>query len=356
MDVRSGVRLADLTTLRLGGPATALVEAATDDDLVSTVRELDAAGGPGSVLIVGGGSNLVVSDDGFPGTVVRVATRGVQRLRGGEVAEGSVRLEVAAGEPWDDLVASTLTDGLAGLEALSGIPGLAGATPIQNVGAYGQEVASVVRSVRVLDRSDGSIRMLDHGDCGFGYRDSVFRRSSRYVVLSVAYELRADRAGSPVRYAELAAALGVPAGATAPAARVREAVLGLRRTKGMVLDPGDPDTVSAGSFFTNPVVGPAELGQVPDAAPKFPAPGGMVKLSAAWLIEQAGFGKGYGHGDARISGKHTLALTNRGSATTAGLLALAAEVAAGVEARFGIRLSPEPVLVGCSLDAGPPTP
>jgi UDP-N-acetylmuramate dehydrogenase len=348
VDVRTGVRLADLTTLRLGGPADRLVQAVTEAELVQTVLATDADGT--AVLVLGGGSNLVVSDDGFAGTVVQVATSGVTVTA---AAAGRVRLEVAAGEPWDDIVARTVDEGLAGVEALSGIPGLTGATPIQNVGAYGQEACAVIDHVRVLDRATGVVGVLAGADCRFGYRTSALKNSDRRVVLSVAFDLRRARSGDPVRYRELADALGVRIGDSAPAHRVREAVLALRAAKAMLLDPGDPDTASAGSFFTNPVLDPAGLAAVPDTAPRYPVAGGMVKLSAAWLIEQAGFQRGYGHGDARISSRHTLALTNRGSATTAQLLALAAEVVAGVEARFGVRLTAEPALVGCSLPTSP---
>jgi UDP-N-acetylmuramate dehydrogenase len=259
------------------------------------------------------------------------------------------RLTVAAGEPWDDLVASTVADGFGGVAALSGIPGLAGATPIQNVGAYGQEVASVVVSVRVLDRRTGEVGALGPDELGFGYRDSRLKHDHSLVVLALTLSLPARP--PDVRYAELARALGVEVGATATPADVRVAVLGLRRGKGMVLDPADPDTRSAGSFFTNPVLPDDDprLAALPGSAPRYPAAPGSVKVSAAWLIEQAGIPRGYGRGDARISTKHTLALTNRGSATTADLLAVAGEVAAAVRARFGIELVPEPVLVGCAL-------
>lgn len=345
----TGIRLADLTTLRLGGPPEAAVRVDTEAELVEVVRDLDASGA--ELLLVGGGSNLVVADEGFAGTVVLVRTRGIATV---EAGVGEVDLTVAAGEPWDDLVLATVRDGFGELAALSGIPGLAGATPIQNVGAYGQEVASVVRSVRVLDRASGAIEELGPAGCGFGYRDSAFRRDRRYVVLAVTLRLR-RRSRTPVRYAELAGSLGVPAGADAPAAAVREAVLHLRRSKGMVIDPvspggrPDPDTVSVGSFFTNPVLPAAEASRLPAEAPRFPVGDGRLKLSAAWLIEAAGFGRGYGHGAARISSRHSLALTNRGGATTAELLALAGEIVVAVRDRFGVTLVPEPVLVGCSL-------
>lgn len=338
----SPVDLSAMTTLRLGGPARRVVEARSEDELVATVRACDAAGEP--LLVLAGGSNVVVSDAGFDGTVVRVLARGVER-------EGA-RLRIAAGEPWDDVVAGAVEAGLAGIECLAGIPGSSGATPIQNVGAYGQEVSETIVSVRALDRRDGEVRELAPGACGFSYRSSAFKRTpGRWVVLSVAFALEQSRLSAPVRYAELARALDVAVGGRAPLGDVREAVLALRRGKGMVLDGGDPDTVSAGSFFTNPIVEPAVLDAVAQAAgaapPAWPEPDGRVKTSAAWLIERAGFARG--HGDPSgiaISSKHVLALTNRGAGTTAQLLALAREIAAGVHVRFGVELVPEPVLVG----------
>ena len=349
-------RLADHTTLRLGGPAERWVRATTEDELVAAVSEADAAGRP--VLVLGGGSNLVVADDGFPGTVVEVATGGIVPdvdVDGGDPAAaascGGVMVTVAAGEAWDDLVAHAVGRGWAGVEALSGIPGSVGATPVQNVGAYGQEVSQTIASVRVWDRVLRGVRTFANADCRFGYRTSRFKADpGRHVVLSVTFQLRVGTLGQPVAYAELARALGVEVGQRAALGDVREAVLGLRRGKGMVLDAADPDTWSAGSFFTNPVVDPA---LVPDGAPAWPQPDGQAKTSAAWLIEHAGFGRGHGpergHLRVSLSTKHTLALTNRGGATTADLLALAREVRDGVDRRFGIRLVNEPVLVGCEL-------
>jgi UDP-N-acetylmuramate dehydrogenase len=338
--------LSDHTTLRLGGPARAWVRATTDDELVDAVRRADEAGEP--VLVLGGGSNLVVADEGFPGTVVEVATRGVTADSASDDPTcGGVVVEVAAGESWDDFVATAVERRWVGLEALSGIPGSVGATPIQNVGAYGQEVAQTVARVRVWDRRLRGIRTFAAADCGFGYRTSRFKADpSRHVVLGVTFQFRQGELGAPVAYAELARTLGLEPGGRAPMTDVRRAVLGLRVGKGMVLDPADHDTWSAGSFFTNPVLDPD---RVPEGAPAWPQPDGSVKTSAAWLIERSGFGKGYGEGAARLSTKHTLALTNRGDATTADLLALARELRDGVESRFGIRLVNEPVLVGCEL-------
>jgi len=340
---QTGVPLAGLTTLRLGGPAARLVVAETDDEVVETVRAADRRGEP--LLVLGGGSNLVVADAGFDGTVLQVATRGVEVAARAEHA-----LEIAAGVDWDHAVSLAVDEGYAGIEALSGIPGRVGAAPIQNVGAYGQEVAQTVARVRVLDRTTHDVVDLAPDDCGFGYRDSTFKRlPDRYVVLGVAFALEHSRLGAPVRYAELARRLGVAPGARAPAADVRQAVLDLRRGKGMVLDPDDHDTWSAGSFFTNPLLDPADADRLPAEAPRWPERDGRVKTSAAWLIEQAGFGKGYGSGAARVSSKHTLALTNRGGATADDLLALARELRDGVHGRFGVELTVEPVLVGATL-------
>jgi UDP-N-acetylmuramate dehydrogenase len=319
------MELAGLTTLRLGGPAGSLVEARTESEVVEAAR--------GASLILAGGSNVVIADEGVPGTVARIVTRGVERSGG--------RLTVAAGEEWDPLVAMCVAEGLQGFECLSGIPGSVGATPIQNVGAYGQEVSETVESVRVFDRETGRVEEMTPAECGFVYRGSVFKYHDRRVVLSVTFRLNESPVSGPLRYAELARTLDVPIGGSAPLADVREAVLGLRRRKGMVIDPADPDTVSAGSFFTNPI-----LDSAPEGAPAWPEPDGRVKTSAAWLIEQAGFHKGYGNGRAAISTKHTLALVNRGGATTAELMALAHEIADGVQERFGVALHPEPVLVG----------
>ena len=342
------MRLSDLTTLRLGGPAARYLEATSEQALIDAVTEADRAGE--RLLVLAGGSNLVVADEGFPGTVVRIATRGTTR-------EGAT-LEVAAGEPWDPLVADCVAGGLAGVECLAGIPGSVGATPIQNVGAYGQDVAETISAVRVLDRADGAVRTLAPGDCGFTYRSSAFKREpGRWVVLAVSFALEASERSAPIRYPELARTLGVEVGARAPLADVREAVLALRRGKGMVLDPGDADTVSAGSFFTNPVLDAeafaalrARAAERPGAdtpPPAWPDADGHVKTSAAWLIERAGFHRGHGNPEGiAISSKHTLALTNRGAGTTAELVALAREIAGGVQDAFGVALVPEPVLVG----------
>ena len=334
--------LAARTTLRVGGPAGELVEAESEEALIDAVRTADAAGTP--VLVLGGGSNLLVTDDGFDGRVVAVRTSGVQV--DADACGGAV-VRVAAGESWDALAGRAVAEGWIGIEALSGIPGLVGGTPIQNVGAYGQEVGGSIASVRCWDREANAVRTLFAADCRFGYRTSRLKQEpGRWVVLEVVLQLRLGDLGTPVEYAELATRLGVEVGERALAADVRAAVLDLRRGKGMVLDASDHDTWSAGSFFTNPVLEPTAG---PDGAPQWAQPDGTVKTSAAWLIEHAGFGKGYGNDRAALSTKHTLALTNRGSASAEDLLTLAREVRDGVADRFGITLVNEPVLVGCTL-------
>ncbi|WP_446041986.1 UDP-N-acetylmuramate dehydrogenase [Streptomyces sp. SID1121] len=343
--------LAPLTTFRLGGPARRLLTATTDADVVDAVRAADAEGTP--LLVIGGGSNLVIGDKGFDGTALRIATTGFD-------LDGTT-LELAAGEVWTDAVARTVEAGLAGIECLAGIPGSAGATPIQNVGAYGQEVSTTLTEVVAYDRAARETVTLTKDECAFSYRHSRFKEDpARYVVLRVRFVLEdAGGLSAPLKYAETARALGVEPGERVPAALARDTVLKLRAGKGMVLDPEDHDTWSAGSFFTNPILteqayedfltrARARLGD-DVTPPAFPAGEGLRKTSAAWLIDKAGFTKGYGTGPARISGKHTLALTNRGGATTEDLLALAREVVAGVRDAFGITLVNEPVTVGVSL-------
>ena len=331
---RPGPTFAAITTLRVGGPIGNLVTAESADDLVDAACDAEA-------LIVGGGSNLLVGDEGFEGTVVLVRTRGVD-------IDGD-RVTVAAGENWDDFVAAMLAAGRGQLAPLSGIPGSIGATPIQNVGAYGADVSQVIDRVAVYDRRQGCVREITSAACRFGYRTSVFKNSRRFVVVSATFLLPVVRTVSVV-YPQLAAALEVPVGHEAAAGDVREAVLRLRRSKGMVLDDGDHDTWSAGSFFVNPV-----LTEVPAAlsdCPSWPDPAGH-KLSAAWLIEQAGFGRGFtipgGTGRASLSGKHTLALTNRGGASAAEILELAATIRDGVQKKFNVILEPEPQLVGIRM-------
>ena len=346
--VRESVPLAELTTLRVGGPAT-VAECTTTEALADTVRTLDAAGV--AVLLIAGGSNLLIADRGFDGVVVRIATSAV------EIGSELVRAE--AGADWDGVVAATVAAGLGGLECLSGIPGSAGATPVQNVGAYGVEVAQLLRRVRLLDRITGEIRWAAPEELGFGYRTSVLKHSDRAVVLAVELAVNPDGSSAPLRYGELARGFDAAEGEARPSADVREAVLRLRAGKGMVLDAADHDTWSAGSYFTNPVVDHERAQRVIEAIradvgditiPTYPADDG-VKFSAGWLIEHAGFAKGFPGPESvvRLSTKHTLALTNRGAATAADLIELARTVRDGVAGRFGIRLEPEPVTVGLDL-------
>ena len=338
------VHLADLTTLRLGGPAARVIDAKATEEIAAAVSDADAAGQP--VLIVGGGSNLVPADEGWPGVVVRLKSSGVSVADDGD----EVLLRVDAGVPWDGLVARSVEEGWSGLAAMSGIPGLSGATPVQNVGAYGSEVADTIESLTLYDRESIGTTRLSAAECGFGFRTSAFKSSERFVVLDVTFRLRRGKDAAPVRYVELARRLGIEPGEVAPSADVRAAVMELRRSKGMVLDAEDHDTWSVGSFFVNPFV---PTGSAPADCPQWTVDG-QLKLSAAWLIENSGFHKGYGldrgSGRVAVSTKHTLALTNRGGATTAELLNLAREIRAGVESRFGVRLRPEAHLAGASLD------
>jgi UDP-N-acetylmuramate dehydrogenase len=373
------VRLADHTTLHLGGPAARFVPAATEDDLVEAVRAADSE--PEPVLVLGGGSNLVVADEGFPGVVVLAAYAGLRFA----AAAAAVEVTAAAGQDWDELVQQCVAEGLSGIECLSGIPGRAGATPIQNVGAYGQEVAQTITAVRAYDRLSDRVVQLSPAECEFGYRTSMFKRQAsasaragrgagrrtrgaalnpatatgRFVILDVTFQLMPSPLAGPIRYGELGRVLGVTDGGQVPLAAARSAVLELRRGKGMLLDNADPDTRSAGSFFTNPIVPARQFeelvqrlaGAVP--IPHWPESDGQVKLSAAWLIEQAGFGRGFRLPDepdgARISTKHTLALTNPGEASTASLLRLARQIRDGVRTAFGVELANEPTLVGVEL-------
>ena len=333
------------TTLRLGGPAGTLTVAEETDQAVATVRNAAAEGRP--LLVLAGGSNVVIGDAGFPGEVLLLRTRGIQVV---ETRAESVVLRVAAGELWDDFVEYAVSNGWSGVECLSGIPGSAGATPIQNVGAYGQEVAHTIVAVHAYDREHETIRAMSPLECGFAYRSSVFKHHDRFLVTSVDFRLAVSGDSAPIRYAELARSLGVTAGERVPLRQARDTVLKLRAGKGMVLDPDDKDTWSVGSFFTNPVVSDERWAQLGlDHAPHWPADDGAVKIAAGWLIEHAGFPKGFAGDRVAISSKHTLALTNRGSGSAAGLLGLARTIRDGVRDRFGIELHPEPVLVNCAL-------
>ncbi len=348
--------LADLTTMRVGGSARRLMTVETIDELVDTVRECDEAQDP--LLVLSGGSNVVIADEGFDGTVVRIATHGIS-VESSDAC-GGVFVRVAAGESWDDLVAHACANDWSGIEALSGIPGLTGATPVQNVGAYGQDVSQTIAQVRVWDRREQAVRMFASADCRFTYRHSIFKGRDRYVVLDVVFQLRPADLSQPIAYADLASGLGVGVGDRVPLAQARAAVLEQRGRRGMVLDATDHDTWSCGSFFTNPILSAREFesfeqraGQVLGSAgprpPRFPSDEG-IKTAAAWLIDKAGFGKGYAlPGPAALSTKHTLAVTNRGSATAADILALACEVRDGVHDAFGVTLQPEPVMVGHTI-------
>ena len=345
--------LADHTTLRLGGPAMSVTEATTEDELVRAVTAADDAGE--NLLLLAGGSNLVIGDEGIAGPVVLIRTSGIESDPGDDAI-----LHVAAGEPWDPFVARCVEEGRPGIACLSGIPGSVGATPIQNVGAYGQEVGDVITELRVLDRRRSTIETMRARDAEFGYRRSLIKRSpGRFVVLRVTFRLPREPAGAVVAYEELARTLGVAIGERASADALRAAVLRLRSAKGMVLDPRDPDTVSAGSFFMNPILDENDFFLLQRrvqtkfgdevAPPGYPVGAeNRMKTSAAWLIERAGFKKGYGRADGiAISSKHVLALTNRGNGTSEELLALAHEIADGVRMEFGVRLHPEPVFAGC---------
>jgi len=359
--------LAAFTTLRVGGPAHELREPATREQLVATALEVWQGGD--DWLLLGGGSNVVIADDGFDGTVIRVATRGIDIIVDGDGRHARVR--AAAGESWDALVAATVAGGLSGIEALSGIPGTVGAAPVQNIGAYGQEFGDRLVGIDFLDYASGEVVRLDARDLGLGYRTSSLKRGRAGIVLAIELDLDAGGWSAPIAYAQLASALGVELGEHVAAADARRAVLTLRASKGMVLDAADPDSVSAGSFFTNPVVSESFARALPADAPRWPvetdeadrvvAPGAEVpalasadyhvKLSAAWLIERSGISRGFSLPGSRaaISSKHTLAIVNRGGASATEIVQLAGFVQTRVLSEFGVILHPEPVLVGLSL-------
>jgi UDP-N-acetylmuramate dehydrogenase len=345
------VRLSDYTTFGIGGEAKTFVVASSEEEIIDAVEDADDR--RDRVLILSGGSNMLISDAGFDGTVVQIASKGVDA---DVSACGGAIVNVAAGEVWDEFVAFALAKGWLGVEALSGIPGLVGAAPVQNIGAYSQEVGDTVEQVRTFDRVTRSIVTFTNQTCGFGYRTSEFKRSvrageasGRYVVLRVTFQFRLGTLAAPVAYAELANYLGVQLGDRVDARRVGEAVLAIRASKSMVYAPDDLDSHSAGSFFTNPYVSAETAATLPVDAPQFALADGSVKTSAAWLIEHAGFGKGFalpdGSGRAALSSKHVLALTNRGGATSAEVLELAHAIQAGVQEHFGVQLEPEPVIV-----------
>jgi UDP-N-acetylmuramate dehydrogenase len=384
------VALSTLTTFQIGGPPVARVAPVTEQDLIN--ETLVVWGMAENWLLLGGGSNTVVADDGFDGIVIHVVTRGIEVLRSETTSEADavtgptdwVRLRVQAGEPWDDLVAYSVDRGWSGIEALSGIPGSCGAAPVQNIGAYGQELADSLVAIDFLSYETGEVERLEHAELGLGYRTSALKQGLRGVVLAIELKLHDTAAeasvlgsalGQPLKYAQLAGALGVQLGDRVPLQIVRATVLGLRADKGMVLDPSDPDTFSAGSFFTNPIVTEAFARSLPADAPRWPLaaepaarvipleeymgvgpvpgeePVRLVKLSAAWLIEHAGVSRGFRLPGSRaaVSSKHTLALTNTGGATAEEVAELARYVLGRVQAEFGVNLQPEPVLVGLTL-------
>jgi UDP-N-acetylmuramate dehydrogenase len=352
---RRDVPLAPLTTLGLGGLAARMAVVHDDSDLVDALESAESTGE--SVFVLGGGSNVIVADDGFPGLVIRVASRGVAIEESGS----KVRLDVAAGEDWDGLVERTVAEGWSGIESLAGIPGLAGGAPIQNVGAYGHEVKETILRVRAFDRERNVFVDLPKEACAFGYRTSLFRGKGRYIVTKVLFELDVSPDSAPVLYAELARTLGLQEGERAPAREVVRAVRALRRSKGMLVDPSDPDSASVGSFFVNPTLTRHELDALDrrvreggvlragELVPRFPVEEARFKVPAAWLVERAGFSRGYGPGRVGVSTKHTLALVHRGRGTTRELIELARQIRSGVNDRFGVELHPEPVFVGCKL-------
>jgi UDP-N-acetylmuramate dehydrogenase len=331
------------TSLRVGGPAKKIINVSTEAEIIAAIE----GAGDSPVLIIGGGSNVLISDSGFEGTVIHIANNQAES----EVdACSGATLTIGAGENWDDFVATTISRGFAGLETLSGIPGTVGAAPIQNIGAYGHEVSEFITRVRTYDRENKAIKTFTNAECEFEYRNSHFKKHpGRYIVLSVQFQIRRGEVSTPITYAELAKKLGIAVGEKAPVVDTRKAVMELRASKGMLLSPDDKDSWSAGSFFTNPIVSSEIASALPEGAPKWPMADGRVKTSAAWLIENSGIDKGQSHGGARISTKHVLALTNAGNATAEELIQLARDVRASVESKFGITLEPEVNLIGLSL-------
>ena len=334
--------LANFTTLGVGGPAAEIIKVKTEEELIAAIKAGDASKTP--LLILGGGSNVLISDSGFAGTVIKVETTGnsfeIDACSGGT-------LTVSAGADWDEFVAFTIEKGLANLESLSGIPGTVGGSPIQNIGAYGHEVSEVIARVRTFDRKDQAVKTFTASQCEFGYRNSIFKtEANRYVILDVTFQLRIGEVSLPIGYAELAKELGVEIGARVAITEVRDAVLKLRSAKGMLVGEG---IKSAGSFFMNPVLEKSIAEKLPSDAPRWPMSDGRVKTSAAWLMEHAGVSKGDQLAGAQISPKHVLALSNAGDATAKDLIALAKSAQEKVRAKFGITLQTEVQLVGLSL-------
>ena len=346
MEILENVPLAPYTTFKIGGPARWFAESTSESDILEAVSFARERGLP--LFVLGGGSNLLVSDAGFAGLVLRIGLRGIREHFDGD----TLVLQAEAGEDWDKLVSHAVSLDCAGIECLAGIPGTVGGTPVQNVGAYGQEVSQTVVAVRVLDLKSEKFLEMSGEECGFAYRQSIFNTSAKgqFLVTRVDYELLAG--GPPtLSYGDLQRHF--QGGNVAPSlTQVADAVRAIRRSKGMYLVEGDPDCASAGSFFTNPIVDRPALERIAAAVPagteipQYPAPEGKVKLAAAWLVEQAGFSKGYGNGRAGISSRHTLALVNRGGASAADVLKLSEEIVTKVEEKFGVRLEREPVLLG----------
>jgi UDP-N-acetylmuramate dehydrogenase len=335
--------LRDYTSLRVGGPAKKFVEVGTEAQIISAIE----AAGDSPILIIGGGTNILVADSGFEGTVIRITSHSMQA----EIdACSGATLTIGAGENWDEFVATSITRGFAGLETLSGIPGSVGAAPIQNIGAYGHEVSELITRVRTYDRQAKALKTFTNSECDFSYRNSHFKsHPGRYVILDVQFNLRIGEVSTAITYAELAKKLGIQVGEKAPVDVTRRAVLELRAAKGMLLNPNDRDSWSAGSFFTNPIVTKEIAAQLPEGAPQWPTADGMVKTSAAWLIEHSGVHKGDSHGGARVSTKHVLALTNAGNATATDIAELAKSAQKSVFEKFGITLEAEVNLIGITL-------
>ena len=338
--------LSNFTTLKVGGPAQKIVHAHTEDELVEFVKAADKAGE--QVLILGGGSNLLISDAGFAGTVIRVESKG--NALDYDACSGGM-IEVSAGEDWDKFVALTIEKGFADLESLSGIPGTIGGAPIQNIGAYGHEVSETIARVKAYDRTKGEITTFTNEQCRFSYRNSVFKaEAGRFVILNVTFQLRKGEQSLPITYAELAKFLSINIGDRAPVAEVRNAVLKLRARKGMLIDSSDMNSNSAGSFFVNPILSKEMADKLPSDAPRWPQADGRVKTSAAWLMEHAGVNKGEKLAGAQISNKHVLALTNSGDATAGDIVKLAKMARAKVFEKFGVKLEAEVQLVGVDLN------
>jgi UDP-N-acetylmuramate dehydrogenase len=333
----------DLTSLRVGGPAKKFVEVATESEIIAAIE----SAGDSPILIMGDGTNMLVSDQGFEGVVIRISNHALAA----EVdACSGATLTIGAGENWDEFVATTIERGFAGLETLSGIPGSVGAAPIQNIGAYGHEVSEFITRVRTYDREKKVVKTFTNQECEFEYRNSHFKsHPGKYVVLDVQFNLRQGEFTTPITYQELADKLGITVGEKAGISDTRKAVLELRASKGMLLNPKDQDSWSAGSFFTNPIISKEIADTLPADAPRWPTQDGRVKTSAAWLIEKSGIHKGDTHGGARVSTKHVLALTNSGNATASEIAELAKTAKQAVQQKFGITLEAEVNLIGITL-------